>query len=352
MLDRVIEVKHNNRLENNNFDLLRFLFAATVCLVHSFSLSGYQELSGISQVLSSEIAVKAFFVLSGFLIFMSYERSSSLKSYTYKRIRRVYPAYFVVVVFSAIVLFLISTDTIENYFSIDWLKYVIANLTFLNFLHPTLPGVFDNNILNAVNGALWTIKIEVMFYFSVPLIGYLFKKFPRVWVLLFFYGLSVIYSLSMAELASSTQNSMFSVLGRQLPGQMSYFMAGALLYYYFPIFERKMKYTFSLAIVLMMLNSFISLSFLLPMVLAIIVVFFGVFMYLGNFGKYGDFSYGIYIIHFPVIQFLLANDLASNNPFIFIVSVLIITILGAVGMWHIVEKRFLLRSNHYRQAVS
>ena len=94
----------NPRLTRNNFDLLRLLFAGTVCLVHSYELSGFQQIGWITSVLSSAVAVKAFFVVSGFLIFMSFERSSSLASYARKRIRRIYPAYFTVVMLCAVFL--------------------------------------------------------------------------------------------------------------------------------------------------------------------------------------------------------------------------------------------------------
>ena len=73
--------KSTTFLRQNNFDLLRFLFAFIVLLVHAHVLSGADELSILSAVLSSEIAVKSFFVVSGFLIFMSYENSRSLRSY-------------------------------------------------------------------------------------------------------------------------------------------------------------------------------------------------------------------------------------------------------------------------------
>jgi peptidoglycan/LPS O-acetylase OafA/YrhL len=43
------------------------------------------------------VAVKSFFVISGFLIFMSFERSESIASYAKKRAQRIYPAYFTVV---------------------------------------------------------------------------------------------------------------------------------------------------------------------------------------------------------------------------------------------------------------
>lgn len=142
------------RLRANNFDLLRLLFAGTVCLVHVHGLSGFSELEPVTRILSSGMAVKAFFVVSGFLIFMSFERSSSLWAYARKRVRRIYPAYFTVVMLCAIGLVAVSSYNIEDYFSSAWLKYVVANLFFLNFLHPTLPGVFEANKIPEVNGAV------------------------------------------------------------------------------------------------------------------------------------------------------------------------------------------------------
>lgn len=98
------------RMMRNNFDFLRVLFAGIVVLVHTSVLSGFEELLWMTQIFSSAFAVKSFFVLSGFLIFMSYERSSSLKSYINKRIRRIYPAYFVSVISFSVIMPIISTN--------------------------------------------------------------------------------------------------------------------------------------------------------------------------------------------------------------------------------------------------
>lgn len=164
-------------LQLNNFDLLRLVFAVTVSLVHAHTLTNFRELTLLSRILSSDIAVKSFFIISGFLIFMSYEKSSSLNNYYEKRIRRIYPAYFIVVLSCALLLFFLSNKSLAYYFSTQWLKYIITNLVFLNFLQPALPGVFDNNSMNAINGALWTLKIEVMFYITVPIFVFLFRNF-------------------------------------------------------------------------------------------------------------------------------------------------------------------------------
>lgn len=335
------------RLARNNFDLLRLLFAATVCLVHAHALSGYQSLRWIQATLSSEIAVQAFFVVSGFLIFMSYERSSSLASFAGKRIRRIYPAYFTIIMACALSLWTVSSMDFGGYFSTGWLKYVASNLVFLNFLHQNLPGVFEGHLFDAVNGVLWTLKIEVMFYVSVPVFVWLFRRLGHLPVIAGTYVLSLLYAWAFTWQAQRTGSGIYLELARQLPGQLSYFMAGAFLYYFLPVFERRPVYFVTAAALVFIARLYLPTTAVEPLALAILVTFFGLYGYLGNFGKYGDFSYGVYIIHFPVIQVFLHFRLFETQPAAYLVLVAFTTLLGAMLMWHLVEKRFLLRSNHY-----
>ena len=344
---------HNSpRLTENNFDLLRLLFAGTVLLVHSYELSGFQQLGIITSVLSSAVAVKAFFVVSGFLIFMSFERSATITSYAIKRIRRIYPAYFMVVMLCSISLIVVSSKSIGEYFSFAWVKYIFANLAFLNFLQPTLPGVFDTNKLAAVNGALWTLKIEAMFYLTVPLFVFLFRKFTHLPILTLVYCSSVAYAGFLAVVAERTGSGVYVELGRQLPGQLSYFISGAFLYYFLPLFERRVGYFLVAAVLTLAVNMIFPLPILEPFALATVVVFFGLFLYVGNVGKYGDFSYGVYILHFPVIQLLLYSGWFRESPWYFLLAAILITTGGAVAMWYLVEKRFLFRKSHYITATS
>ncbi|NOH02431.1 MAG: acyltransferase [Chloroflexi bacterium] len=337
----------NPRLRKNNFDLLRLVFAATVVFVHTYELSRYEPLSWIPQIFSSDVAVKSFFVVSGFLIFMSYERSSSLASYASKRARRIYPAYFTVILLAAFGLVFVSAKSAGEYFSLEWVKYLAANLAFLNFLQPTLPGVFELNRYTAVNGALWTLKVEVMFYISVPVFVYLFRKFSEGKILALTYFLSVTYAMLMAWLAARTGDNLYAELGHQLPGQLAYFMAGAFFYYYLPFFEKNAGIFLGAGILILFADYFYPLPFLEPFALAALVVFFGLFLYVGKFGKYGDFSYGIYILHFPIIQIFLQYGWLSESPWLYFAAVLSLTLAAGFAMWHLVEKRFLLRSSHY-----
>jgi peptidoglycan/LPS O-acetylase OafA/YrhL len=81
-----------------------------------------------------------------------------------------------------------------------------------------------------------------------------------------------------------------------------------------------------------------------------LVFVFGFWLYFGNFAKYGDFSYGVYIVHFPIIQTMISFGLATKlHPAVFVLMVLCLVGLASVLMWHLVEKRFLAGSSHYRQ---
>lgn len=161
---------------NNNFDFLRFLFSFLVVIGHSILLSGNPEFWNGFFAAMPNFSVYSFFIISGFLIYSSFDRSKNLKIYFRNRIKRIVPAYFFIVVTFAFLLYFFSSTTLQNYFSSDWVKYLGANLVFANFLKPCIQYVFENNLHCAVNGSLWTIKVEIMFYVFVPILYYFIHK--------------------------------------------------------------------------------------------------------------------------------------------------------------------------------
>ncbi len=86
-------------------------------------------------------------------------------------------AYVDVVSVAALTLLSFSSLSASQYFGLGFWKYLGANLLFLNFLAPGLPGVFTSHLNYAEDGALWTLKIEVVFYLCVPIIYYLCHRF-------------------------------------------------------------------------------------------------------------------------------------------------------------------------------
>ena len=335
-------------LRVNNFDLLRFIFATSVFLIHGYVLSENEGLAWLTWVFSPDIAVKSFFVVSGFLIFMSYENSSNIKSYFSKRIRRIYPAYVSIVILCAFLGAIFSIASLSEYFSAEWLKYLGANLVFLNFLKHDLPGLFTGNPIQAVDGALWTLKVEVMFYLSVPLFIIAMRAWGRWPVLLCVYVLSIIYVEGIEEWGLRTGSNIYIQLQRQLPGQLGFFISGAALYYYLDIFKHRYLWLLLPSIGVFVAKLWLPVSWVEPAALAVVVIYFAcIFPWLGNFGKYGDFSYGIYITHFPILQVLIAAGAFSYNPLFGLVVAGVLVFLTAYVFWHFIEKPFLSKSSHY-----
>ena len=332
----------------NNFDILRCLLAFTVFLVHASFLSGAAPLQDIPHYLSSEFAVKAFFVVSGFLIFMSYENAYGLKDYYLKRLRRIYPGYLAVIIISLLLGFLVTSYSPSDYFNKELLGFLGSNIVFLNFLHPALPGVFLDNQVTAVNGALWTLKIEVMFYLFVPIFVWLFKKYGRVNSLLFLYLSSVLYITLITDYSLSHQSEFLDSALRQLPGQLPFFIVGAIRYYYFSFVDKHALLLIVLAITLIVFRQHLYAFIWEPFSIGIFVILFATKLpFLGRFAKYGDVSYGVYILHFPILQLFISYGFFNHQPWLSLMFVSILLLACALMLWHFVEKPFLKRSSHY-----
>ena len=160
--------------KDNAFHFIRLVCCFIVIYEHSVGLSA----SSIPTPRLASTAVAVFFILSGFWVTLSILRSESVKEYAVKRIKKILPPYFTVVIGFAILLCVFSTLSPKEYFSnAGFWKYLAANLTTLNFLHTSLPGLFEGLPLNgAVNGALWTIKVEIAFYVVLPFLLCLINK--------------------------------------------------------------------------------------------------------------------------------------------------------------------------------
>ncbi len=326
----------------NNFDLVRIIFAIDILFYHLYALSAIDLFRYLH--FDSTAVVRGFFVISGFLIFRSYENTGPLKDFFVKRIRRIYPAYCCAIVIFALVLSLFSLEGAGHYFTSRGLaRYVTANLLFMNFLAPCLPGVFVQNPLCAVNGALWTMKIEVMFYAVLPGLVWLLRKYHKAAVFACLYLASCLYVYYFRNIHVSEE------LSKQLPAQLPYFLSGGMIFYYFEHFKRYRHIAMAAASILLISSYLVDIPYTIPFSLSVVILYVVFFVpaSLAGIGKIGDISYGIYIFHFPVIQIFVQTGLLKNHPVTAVPAILAIVLTLALLSWHLVEKRLLKRTSHY-----
>ncbi len=313
---------------NNNFDILRLVLASTVFFFHMGVLNNDSLLSQ----LPGKVAVDGFFVISGYLIVKSYLSKKSLTSYTISRVLRVYPLYFFVVTTSFLIGLIQYSGGFFEYLDAGATDYLAANYFLLNFLHPTLPELFTDNHIQSVNGSLWTIKVEVMFYASIPVIYGLISRFINKKYLTIMVGLSSILASLLIGYAIQ-EYQLNPSLNNQLPSLMIYFMVGAFFNFYEP------KNLDAKHLLILLPAMYITRDYILiyPIItgLAVYIIAFKVKV-ISISKKVGDLSYGIYIWHFPVLQTLIVIGAFENFAIGLISSTFIVYLLSYLS-WHLIE---------------
>lgn len=174
---KAISIEQFIKRDNNNLDLIRVLCAYFVIYAHAFVLSPSDgsndilyKLTSLGYVSFGGVAVKTFFLISGLLVTNSLLSNGNIAKYVSSRFFRVYPAFFVTVLISTLLIgpFMSNLSLSDYLSSREVWGYITKTLKF--DVQYNLPGVFESNNLRAVNGSLWTIPMEVKAYFYLLLI--------------------------------------------------------------------------------------------------------------------------------------------------------------------------------------
>lgn len=336
----------------NNFNLLRLMFALMVAVYHAIALpgvAGWEQAEGWTSLLA-EIGVQGFFVLSGYLVWASLERSPTLGLYAEKRARRLLPGYVTVVLACAAAAVVLSPSARNDLSAVA--GYLGWNLAFLNFMAPGLPGVFEANRFSEINGALWTLKIEVMFYIILPLLAWLLRRAGThrwMWFVAIYIAAEV--WRAVLEQMGAQQGGIWTELSRQLPGQMSFFVTGIALC----AWRDDLNWRSMLAPMGVIL---LAVSIAFPQAEPVRAAGLGVFAVwlavgiprLFDAARFGDLSYGLYIVHFPIIQCVIAAGLFDEAPALGLAAAGGASVLLALLLWRLVERPALRRDSAYRRA--
>ena len=328
---------------SNSFDAIRYYLAFIVVFAHFSILTGADNFRWFN---TSGEAVSGFFILSGFVVYQSYMRNADTLLFCRKRLARILPPYVFIVMLCAVLGCVISNLPVSEYFSSSKLyRYLAANLCFLNFLGPELPGVFVDQPIHSVNGSLWTLKVELLLYATVPLVYHLSQKFGKKKTLIAVFIFSIMYKEGFLWLYENSGKEIYRIISYQFGGQLIYFYSGTALLLYFDWFERHIKPIFVSALLLYAMRSWIDvLNHISPFCFAVILVGIAFHTPKLNFiGRIPNVSYGIYLFHFPVIQCIVYSGMYDRMPNISLVLSVLITVALSFFSWYFIEKRFIVK---------
>jgi peptidoglycan/LPS O-acetylase OafA/YrhL len=120
---------------------------------------------------SSYMGVDMLFIVSGFVLFLPAVVNGTLgdvKSYALRRAARIVPAFYVALVFSY---------AVSRYLGVDSTG---AGSWFSHLLFLQSESHHHDRIGFGVNGALWTMSVEVVFYAVLPMVAAWYRRRPYV----------------------------------------------------------------------------------------------------------------------------------------------------------------------------
>jgi peptidoglycan/LPS O-acetylase OafA/YrhL len=167
-------------------DTVRAFAVLAVVVHHAWNVAGnaplpvdlgFKTISLGAAFAGSSLGVDIFFVLSGFLLSMPWHRAAlagkprpDLRRYFLRRFLRIVPPYW----FMLMVMGLLMAGTTIPWTAIgtsEGLQSVLAHIFFAQYLFPVTSGGFA-----AVNGSVWTLTIEMIFYITLPVLVLAFTR--------------------------------------------------------------------------------------------------------------------------------------------------------------------------------
>lgn len=325
------------RHRNNNFDLLRIIAACLVFYSHSLAIYGLQEPALLSfnevgrEITFATLGVSMFFVISGYLVTASWDRTRNFGTYLASRALRIYPGLLANALFTYFVLLPLLIDSTEYFGTVAEQLHLIAISVFLGFRTIDFSDVFANNFIpNTINGALWTLRYEVACYLVLLGLGITVgvnRTVIAVGVILFilYFHELLLFPQTVPDLAVMHCVTFFI-------GSLFYLCWNSIA-----LTGRKALFCLCLLAALSYFDIYYIPLYLLPVCYITIYIALGV-RPLGHFAKYGDFSYGMYIYAWPIQQtFGELYKFEPENYLYFAISSFFVTLCLAIISWHFVE---------------
>jgi len=159
-------------------DVLRGFAALNVVLFHY--TSRFREIYGHDYPVRYDwiyghYGVELFFVISGFVIYMTLQNVNNVQEFAYKRFTRLYPTYWICLLITLSIISITKQPGMEGFTIYE----IIMNLSMLQ-------GVFE---VRNIDGAYWSLLPELFFYAAMAFVYYIgwlpkVKTLAVVWLVL------------------------------------------------------------------------------------------------------------------------------------------------------------------------
>ncbi len=345
--------------QRNNLDFVRLFAACMVLFGHSFTLIlaspgnlfphdpitlwVYNHLP-FGQGLPGT-ALHIFFFISGVLVTRSFfNHQTRLIDFFKARVLRIVPAYWLSTLLLAYVIGpWLTTLNVSDYLRHpETLWFVWKNMTFSIVF--TLPGVLaDNPFGPSVNGSVWTIPLELQMYGWVLLLGIMGALKKRSMFLLFFLACLLLYGYT---------NKAFVFISPSGESRLwVFFFFGTLATLYADKLRISPLWMCVTGVLLSWFwqhgNHWFDILGAAWLSYALLVFGFHHYFKFLDVGRFGDFSYGVYLYAFPVQQILIHFYKDQLNGWLVALLTLLITLPIDALSWYGLEKPA-LRWKRYR----
>ena len=342
---------------SNLFDIVRLYAALQVLVHHGTSHLGY-SLPGLVGSLFSFPGVPIFFALSGFLVTVSWLNNSSSragwKSYAISRSLRIFPALWCAAILGWLICLLLGKASFA--LSPVGFAWLLGQGSFVTFFNPDQLRDFGVGVMN---GSLWTIPVELEFYVLVPLfVGLLAWLCRRNYLLAISTFIAIVFASFylqhyLGEVVDAVGGAspasgllIYKLLKVSIVPYIGQFLLGASFVW---LFIRIGQVNCSRVLILLGLciGLFINVTGLegvfssLLSNLSLGAFFVGLGLIHSRFQLPGDVSYGLYLYHMPVINFLLVVFAGSGKGSLF-VAFLLLSFLFSLCSWVFLEKPCLM----------
>jgi len=333
----------------NNLDFIRIILASLVILSHSTQLiDGNSSREPLARITPDAIslgfmAVNGFFLISGFLIVQSWLLTGDLFKYLLKRILRIYPGFIAASLVSIAIAGAFGAAHAASYWGAmdgHYLWFCFKRLAALRV--PSTPPTFVGLPYPAVNGAIWTVRYEFCCYLMVAALGLFGVCKRRSLVLALAIGSYLAY-VAQANGLLTLGGADLPVLGviSNWPRFASYFLGGMCFYLFRDKLRLDGKIALGCGLAVAAGCAWRGFSSVVLPVFGAYLLFYFAFLRAGrlhDFGKRGDYSYGIFCYGWPVQNCVLWAFHGKLDPIVFFFISFPVALLLAFCSWHIIEK--------------